>query len=114
MGNTPIREVIIFGDDYWKFYKKQTTKVKQRIDWTLKVIQEIDHVPKKYLKHLTGTDLYEVRVSSGNNIFRIFCFFDKGKLVVLLNAFQKKTQKTPRKEINKAVKLKDLYYDQKG
>jgi len=65
------------------------------------------------LKHLTGTNLYEIRFSSGNNIFRIFCFFDKGKLVVLLSGFQKKTQKTPANEIEKALKLKIQYYEDK-
>ena len=58
-----------------------------------------------------GTDLYEIRVILGNNIFRIFCFFDKGKLVVLLNGFQKKTQKTPKREIEKALNLKRQYYE---
>ena len=66
------------------------------------------------MKHLTGTDgLYEIRVQSGNNIFRIFCFFDKGKLVVLMNGFQKKTQKTPKKEIEKALKIKKEYEQEK-
>ena len=57
--------------------------------------------------------LYEIRVSSGNNIFRIFCFFDKGQLVILLNGFQKKTQKTPKSEIERAEKLKTKYYEDK-
>ena len=57
--------------------------------------------------------LYEIRVSSGNNIFRIFCFFDEGQLVILLNGFQKKTQKTPKSEIEKAEKLKTKYYEDK-
>ncbi|MEM9339691.1 MAG: type II toxin-antitoxin system RelE/ParE family toxin, partial [Bacteroidota bacterium] len=64
--------------------------------------------------HLKGKDgLYEVRVQVGNNIFRIFCFFDKGQLVVLMNGFQKKTQKTPKKEIDKALKIKREYEQEK-
>jgi len=67
-------------------------------------------VPEDYLKHLEGTDgLYEIRVQQGSDIFRIFCFFDEGKLVVLANGFQKKTQKTPKIEIEKALKIKHEY-----
>ena len=67
-------------------------------------------VPETYLKYIENTDgLYEIRVQSGSNIFRIFCFFDKGKLVVLANGFQKKTQKTPKNEIELALKIKAEY-----
>ena len=71
-------------------------------------------MPEIYLKHMEGTDgLYAIRVSSGNNIFRIFCFFDEGQLVILLNGFQKKTQKTQKSEIERAKKLKTKYYEDK-
>jgi phage-related protein len=69
-------------------------------------------VPEQYLKHVEGTDLYEIRVILASNIFRIFCFFDRGRLVVLLNGFQKKTQKTPRDEIERALTLKRQYYEE--
>lgn len=73
-------------------------------------MRTIDRVPKKYFDHLAGTDgLYEVRVELGGNIFRIFSFFDKGNLVVLGNGFQKKSQKTPKTEIEKALKIKKEY-----
>lgn len=66
------------------------------------------------MEKLEGTDgLYEIRVQFGGNIFRIFCFFDEGKLIVLLNGFGKKTQKTPRREIELAVRLKEEYYAEK-
>jgi phage-related protein len=74
------------------------------------LIEELERVPETYLKHLTGTDgLYEIRVKYSSDIYRIFCFFDKGKLIVLANGFQKKTQKTPKKEIKMALKIKDEY-----
>jgi phage-related protein len=70
-------------------------------------------VPEEYLKHMEGTDgLYEIRVQIGSDIFRIFCFFDEGKLIVLANGFQKKTQKTPKSEIVKANKIKREYEDE--
>ena len=113
MDHKQIREVIFFGDQYWDFYKKQSLKVKQKINWTIGLLQYLEIIPEKYLKHIEETDLYEIRVSFGNNIFRIFCFFDKNKLVIILNGFQKKTQKTPKTEIDRALKLKHEYYENK-
>ncbi len=57
--------------------------------------------------------LYEIRAEIGSDIFRVFCFFDEGNLVVLLNGFKKKTQKTPANEIEMAEKLKNQYYHEK-
>ncbi len=108
-----MRKIVFFGSDFWEFYDEQTPQVKERIDWTLGIVRDLDVIPEKYFKHIAETSLYEVRVSSGNNIFRIFFFFYKGKLVVLLNAFQKKTQKTPKKEIEKALKIKEEYFNEK-
>lgn len=107
-----IRSLKVYGSDFWEFYNHQTKKVQERIIWTIRVIRDIQVVPEKYLKHIDD-GIYEIRISSGNNIFRIFCFFDEGKLVILLNGFQKKTQKTPIKEIERAKKLKTQYYEDK-
>lgn len=80
----------------------------------LKIVRTVKAVPAKFLEHLTGTDgLYEIRIEFEGNIFRIFCCFDKGNLVVLFNGFQKKTQKTPKKEIEMALRLKDEYFSSK-
>lgn len=104
------RTIVFYKDYFQKFFDEQHDKVKDKIIWTLELVEELSKVPKTYLKHLKGTDgLYEIRVQSGNNIFRIFCFFDKGKLIVLANGFQKKSQKTPKKEIIKALKIKEEY-----
>ncbi|WP_317048541.1 type II toxin-antitoxin system RelE/ParE family toxin [Flavobacterium fluviale] len=66
------------------------------------------------MKYIENTDgLYEIRIQQGNDIFRIFCFFDEGRLVVLTNGFQKKTQKAPKKEIKKALKIKKEYENEK-
>ena len=62
----------------------------------------------------THKGLFEARIKLGSNIWRVFCFFDKGKLVILLNGFTKKTQKTPKKEIDKAVRLMKEYYEEKN
>lgn len=77
-------------------------------------MEDLQRVPETYLKHLENTNgLYEIRVQTGNDIFRIFCFFDKGQLVVLAHGFQKKTQKTPKKEIEQALKIKVEYENRK-
>lgn len=108
-----IRKVSIYGEHFWEFYDKQTQKVKDRINWTIKLVKTVERIPEKYFKNITGTTLYEMRIISGSNIYRIFCFFDKGKLVVVLNGFQKKAQKTPKNEIKLAEKLQKQYYDEK-
>ncbi len=108
------RTIIAYKNYFEDFLLRQRQKVKDKITWTFLLIEEIRNVPETYLKHIKGTDgLYEIRVQLGSDIFRIFCFFDKGKLVVLANGFQKKSQKTPKQEIKKAIKIKDEYYEHK-
>lgn len=114
MGNEKTRQIILYKNYFSDFYKKQKQKVKDKIIWTFRLIETIDQVSSKYLKHIEGTyGLYEIRVQSGNDIYRIFCFFDEGKLVVIANGFQKKTQKTPKKEIERALKIKKEYEDER-
>ena len=105
-----IRTVIFYKDYFVEFFVKQREKVQDKITWTLELIEHLEKIPETYLKHLENTDgLYEIRVKQGSDIFRIFCFFDKGKFIVLANGFQKKEQKTPKKEIEKALKIKKEY-----
>lgn len=88
--------------------------MQKKILWTLNVVETLDRIPETYFKHLEDTDgLYEIRVQAGSNIYRIFCFFDEGNLVVVGHGFQKKTQKTPDGELKKAEKIKAEYYEQK-
>ena len=79
------------------------------------MVRIADRIPKKFFQHMTGTDgLFEIRIEYQSNIYRIFCCFDEGNLVVLFNGFQKKSQKTPKKEIDKALRIKDEYFELKG
>ncbi len=108
------RTIIFYKDYFEEFFIKQRPKVKEKIIWTFDLIEELQQIPETYLKHMEGTDgLYEIRVQCSSDIFRIFCFFDEGKLILLANGFQKKTQKTPKKEIEKALKIKEAYYADK-
>lgn len=80
----------------------------------MQVIENLEHIPETYFKHIEGTKgLYEIRIQSGNNIYRIFCFFDKNNLIIVGHGFEKKTQKTPAGEIERAEKIKNEYYAEK-
>lgn len=108
------RQVIAYKNYFLDFYESQIDSVQRKIEWTLNLIRVTQLVPEKYFKHIEGTKgLYEVRVEVGSNIFRIFAFFDKGNLVVLGNGFQKKSQKTPKQEIEKALKIMEEYENEK-
>ena len=105
-----IRQVNAYKNYLLNFYQDLPGNVQAKIEWTLNLVRVTQQVPEKYFKHLEGTKgLYEIRIEIGSNIYRIFSFFDKGNLVVLGNAFQKKTQKTPKKEIEKALKIMEEY-----
>ena len=114
VNKTKVRTIIAYKSYFEDFFVKQKSKVQDKIIWTFDLIEELPRVPETYLKHLENTDgLYEIRVKIGSDIYRIFCFFDEGKLVVLANGFQKKTQKTPKQEIEKALKIKKEYESEK-
>lgn len=114
MGNYK-RNIRVYKNHFWDFYYSQSKEVQGKIDWVIELVRGLRIIPKKYFDHMTGTDgLFEIRIQVGSNIFRVFCFFDKGNLVILLSGFQKKTQKTPKKEIKKAERLKQEYYDEKS
>ncbi len=105
------RKIIFHGTHFQEFYLEVDDNVKEKIGYVFRVIATVEKVSEKFLKHIEGTDgLFEIRVEVGSNIYRIFCCFDKGNLVVLFNGFQKKTQKTPRHEIELAEKLKAEYF----
>ncbi len=108
------RKIVFYKDYFQTFFDKLSTKVKAKIVWTFDLIEETQRVPETYLKHIEGTDgIFEIRVQFGSDIYRIFCFFDKGKLVIMANGFQKKTQKTPKNEIELAKKIKAEYEKEK-
>jgi len=109
-----VREVIAYKDYFEDFLKNQPPKVQDKIFKVIEAIETLERVPKNYLKSIQGTKgLYEARISLASNIWRVFCFFDERKLVILLNGFAKKTQKTPKKEIEKAKKLMNEYFKEK-
>jgi len=110
-----VPRTIHFYENYFlDFYKEQNQEVREKIKYVLAYVRNEENLKPKFFKHLEGTDgLYEIRVKHGSNIYRIFCCFDKGNLVILFNGFQKKAQKTPKNEIKKAEKLKANYFSKK-
>jgi phage-related protein len=111
---------IIFHDSYFlDFYKNLDIKTKGKIQYVLELIKQVDRVPEKFLSPMSGYQglfegLFEIRIEYQSNIYRIFCCFDEGKLIVLFNGFQKKTQKTPKEEIERAMRLKAEYFQIKN
>ena len=109
-----IRHVIYYEDYYLNFFNAQKEEVRKKLNWTLQLISIQERIPEKFFKHITGSDaLFEIRVEVGSDIFRVFSFFDKGNLVVLVNGFLQNTQKTPKSEIKMAEKLKKEYLETK-
>ena len=109
-----VRQIIFYGEYFINFYKKLDIKAKQKVQYVLELVKQVDRVPEKFLSPITGQDgLYEIRIEFQSNIYRVFCCFDEGKLVVLFNGFQKKTQKTPTTEIEKAMRIKKEYFESK-
>ncbi len=109
-----IREIKFYKNYFIEFYIAQDKKVQEKIEYVFKLIGTVERVPEKFMKHIENTDgLYEIRIKYRSNIFRIFCCFDEGRIVILFNAFQKKVQKTPKKEIEKGLKLKQEYFQSK-
>ncbi len=114
MGEKFKREVFYYKDYYLDFFDSLKPEVQRKFNWTLQLIATVDRIPEKFIKHITGsTGIYEIRVEVGSDIYCVFSFFDKGQLIVLVNGFQKKTQKTPKNEIELAEKLKKQYFDEK-
>ena len=108
------REIKFYKHYFNEFYVAQTDKVRKKIAQTLVLLQTLDRLPVTILKSIEGKKgLFEIRVEFGGDIFRVFCCFDEGSLVILFNGFQKKTQKTPSGEIEKAERLMKEYFESK-
>ena len=109
-----VRQIIFYRDYFYSFFNQQTPKVQRKIDYVLDMVSFANRIPEQYFKHLEGTNgLYEIRIQQGNNSFRIFCCFDEDKIDVLFNGFNKKTNKTPKQELERAERIRKEYFDEK-
>jgi phage-related protein len=110
-----IRKILFYDNYFLDFYNAQDKKTQIKIDYVLDLIRNVERVPIKFLKYLEGTDsLYEIKVTVLSGSIRIFSFFDEGKQIILINCFTKKTDKTPKNEIKKAINLKAEYFKEKS
>ncbi len=92
------RKIIFHKEYFLDFYRTLDDKVKSKIQYVFDLVKQVDRVPEKFLAPISGHEgLFEIRIEYQSNIYRVFCCFDEGRIVVLFNGFQKKTQKTPRK-----------------
>lgn len=105
------RQILFYKDYFITFYSSLSEAARLKVDYVLLLVKKTRKVPVKFLKHIEGTKgLYEIRVEHQSNIYRIFCCFNKGNIVILLNGFKKKTNKTPKPEIRSALSLMKEYY----
>ncbi len=109
------RSLVFFQNYFIEFFEAQKEKVKEKLDYVLFLVATVERIPKKFFSDIEGeTGLFEIRIEFENNIYRIFCCFDEGDLIILMNAFQKKTQRTPKQEIEKAKRIMKEYFNFKG
>ena len=107
-----IRKIFTYGGYFEAFMKTLKEKEQEKIQYGLLLLKTQNRLSKKFVK-LIRDGVYELRTEYSGNIYRVFFIFDDGQIVVLFNGFQKKTQKTPQNEIEKAIKIKEAYYADK-
>jgi putative addiction module killer protein len=106
------RKIITFGNHFKSFIDSVDDSVRRKIDYVLDMLKTLKRINSKFVK-LIKDGVYELRVEWDGNIYRVFFIFDERNIVVLFNGFQKKTRKTPQSEIEKALKIKEEYYEYK-
>ena len=106
------RKVIAYGNYYKEFLSTLSEREILKLKYILSLLETNDRMPVKFIKYIRD-ELYELRMTYNGNIYRLFFIFDEEQIVVLFNGFQKKTEKTPQKEINKAMRIKNEYYEYK-
>jgi len=108
------RNLVFFKNYFSEFFETQTEPVKEKIDYVFFLVTNAERIPKKFFSQIEGlTGLFEIKIEYESNIYRIFCCFDEGNLVILFNGFQKKTHKTPSREIEKAKGIMNEYFNLK-
>jgi phage-related protein len=106
------RKILTFGGYFEAFIETLNAKELLKLDYILSLLETQDRMPSKFIKFIRE-GLFELRMEYESNIYRIFFIFDGNNIVVLFNGLQKKTKKTPKKEIEKALKIKKEYYARK-
>jgi phage-related protein len=109
-----IREIKFYKNYFIEFYLTLDYKDQEKIDYVLNMVCTLHQVPVRFLKHIQDSEgLYEIRISHGRMAFRIFCCFDKDNIIILFNGFLKKQSKTPKTELDLAIRLMNQYFNEK-
>lgn len=109
-----VRNIFYYRSYYLDFFTQLRPEVKKKLNWTLMLIATQERIPSKFFSHIEGTKgIFEIRAEVGSDIYRVFSFFDEGQLIILVNGFQKKSQRPPKKEIELAERLRKQYFDEK-
>ena len=106
------RKIRTYGGYFEAFMSELDEKVREKVQYGLLLLKTQDRVSKKFVKFIRD-ELYELRVKCGSDNYRVFFIFDEGQIVVLFSGFMKKTQETPKHEIEKALRIKEAYYGDK-
>lgn len=106
------RTIKTYGGYFERFVATLSGRELAKLDYIISLLSTEDRMPVKFIKFIRD-GLYELRMEYNGNIYRVFFIFDDGAVVVLFNGFQKKTQKTPTSEIEKALRIKEAYYGDK-
>ncbi len=106
------RTILTYGGYFERFIATLELKEKRKVDYLLSLLESTERLPVKFIKHIRD-GLYELRIGVEGNIYRVFFIFDEGNVVILFNGFKKKSQKTPKDEIKKALRIKAEYYADK-
>ena len=116
-----IRTIVFYEQYFLDFYKSVNLKVQEKIKFVLRILEKQSIVPVKYVKHIENSDgIYELRVSVGNDEYRILFFFESlslvegGKVVIVGNGFIKKDKKDYRKAVEIAEEIKKNYFKEKN
>ena len=107
------RKIIAYKGYFKEFLNSLDARTQDKILYVLMLLETQDRIPVKFMR-LIDEGLFELRIEYQSNIYRIFFCFDGGRIVILFNGFQKKSEKTPKKEIEKAKILRKEYYGSKN
>ena len=107
------RNIFVFKNYFWGFYNKQTKKTQKKIDWVIDLVKTLEIIPHNFFDSI-GEGIFEIRIEFQSNIFRVFCCFDEGNLIILMNGYQKKSPKAPKSEIEKAKAIMVEYFEGKA
>lgn len=107
------RKIVLYKHYFNEFYVTLTDDVRNKLNNVLKLVKIADKIPSKFFKSITSIKgLFEIRMEWNNNAYRVFCCFDRGNIIVLFQGFLKKTQKTPKAQLEMAEKLMKEYFDE--